>query len=128
MLKPVSIPVNPVSEIGQSVSDKNVRNDPPAETYCPWGWGCPFLVSDIAAHKPLILISQSLQASGADPSMPAEVDQPANRAEIEQIGQLLRDELSDKFPGEDPGDALCGQVFRALCNGPQNLDTKKAFS
>ena len=124
MLKPVSISVNPVPEIGPSVSGKNAKNNPPAETYCPWGWGCPFLVNSIAAHKPLTLITQSLQAGRPDPPMAPEADRQATRAEIEQIRQLLRDELSHKFPGEDPGDALCDQVFRALNGAPLRRSAK----
>jgi hypothetical protein len=113
-LKPVSIQVNPVSEIGQSVSDRDVRNDHPAETYCSWGWSCPFLGSDIAAHKPLILLIQSLQAGRPEASMEREADRPATPKEIEQIRELLRDELGHKFPSEDPGDVLCNQIFRGL--------------
>jgi len=50
--------------------------------------------------------------------MTPEVDRSATGAEIEQIRRLLRDELSDKLPGEDPGDALCDRVFRALNGAP----------
>jgi hypothetical protein len=117
-LKSVSLPMTSVSEEGQTVSLQREMQDRARETYCPWDWGCPFIVSDMAAHKPLSLITESLQAARREPCVKPEIDRTLTRGDRDQIRKLLLDELGDKFPGEDLGDFLCEQVFRALNGAP----------
>src|SRR5260370_14600657 len=93
-------------------------NGTPDQTYCPLNWACPFLVGDLSGNKPLVRISQVLEAKSPAVIEEADTDGHASRDELEQIRKLLLDELGDKLPGDAPSDVLCQRIHRALAGGP----------
>lgn len=107
-----------VTGVAQPVSTKHVIDIPPDDTHCPLGWACPYLVSDLGGHKPLIQITQSLQAGEFHVVAKESADPLPTPDEVEQIWQLLLSELSDKFPSDLPSDALCQRIHEALSGCP----------
>ena len=118
LVKPVSIDVKQVSDIRQCISAQRETSVGPGESYCPWEWACPFLSSDLTGSKPLIQISQRLQAGRSDVVVDCDAHRPANDDQLKEIRKLLVEELGDRMPGDYPSDDLCQRIYRALVGCP----------
>jgi hypothetical protein len=117
-LNPVSIEVKLGAEIARPISTASAVNVSAAETHCPIGWACPYLVSDLDNSQPLIQVIQTLEVNHSTAVPEPAPDRPASSEELEQIRQLLLSELSDKLPGERPTDRLCERIHLALKGCP----------